>query len=75
MTKGREQIQSIINGIAWKHGISNPDVLEGGSFLPHEGRILRRLGKAALKKQTPESLHKYILQKAKFITGSHTFGK
>jgi len=75
MTKGREQIQSIINGIAWKHGISNPDVLEGGTFLPEQARRLRRLGKAAIKKKTPESFHKYILQKAKFLTDSHIHSK
>lgn len=68
MNKGRAKIQSIINGIAWKHGIRNPDALEGGTFLPEEARILRRLGKKALKQQTPESFHAYILQKAKFIS-------
>lgn len=68
MNKGRARIQSIINGIAWKHGISDPKILEGGQYLPAQGRILRKLGKKCLKSKSAQSFYLYVQQKAKFLT-------
>jgi hypothetical protein len=65
-----KNIWSIINGVAWQHGISDPSILEGGQYPPDQARVLRKMGKKCLKKKTPESFYLYIQQKAKFITGT-----
>jgi hypothetical protein len=63
-----KSIWSIINGIAWKHGISDPKILEGGSYPLEQGRILRKMAKKFLKSKAEQSFYRYVQQKARFLT-------
>ena len=63
-----KSIWSIINGIAWQHGISDPKILEGGKYLPEQARVLRKMGKKVLKSKSGHVFYRYVQQKAKFLT-------
>jgi hypothetical protein len=65
--KRTESIWSIINGIAWQQGISNPKVLEGGRYQPEHARVLRRMAKKFLKSKSAHDFYLYIKQKARFL--------
>lgn len=64
-----KNIWSIVNAAAWKHGISNPKILEGGFYHGREARVLRRMQKKYLKSLSGHDFHLYIQQKARFLTG------
>lgn len=66
---------SIINGIAWQHGITDPKILEAGTYPPKQARVLWKMAKKCLRDKSERSFYLYIQQKARFIAaGTKPFG-
>lgn len=62
-----KSIWSIVNSVAWKYGIEDPNILEAGTYTPDAARVLRRMLKSYTKSGSEDSIYRYIEQKAKFI--------